>query len=69
MIFEAASGFTSSQIPQAQSLIPGTGQSVVTIRGQDDVTDEVGVTIQTLLGETVVGVFITGQLPDNQGLV
>lgn len=69
VIFETTSGLASSQIPQAQSLIPGTRQSVVTIGGQYYVTDEVRVTIQTLLGETVVGVFITGQLPDNQGLV
>lgn len=69
VIFETASGLASGQIPQAQGLVPGTGQSVVTIGGQNDVTDEVRVTIQTLLGETVVGVFVTGQLPDNQGLV
>lgn len=69
VIFEAASSFTSSQIPQTQGLVPGTGQSVVTIRRQNNIADEMRVAVQTLLGETVVGIFITGQLPDNQGLV
>lgn len=66
---EAASGLAGSQIPQTQSLIPGTGQSVVTVGRQHNVADEVRVSVQTLLGVTVVGILITGQLPDNQSLV
>lgn len=66
---EAASGLAGSQIPQTQSLIPGTGQSVVTVGRQHNVADEVRVSVQTLLGVAVVGILITGQLPDNQSLV
>lgn len=66
---EAASGLAGSQIPQTQSLIPGTGQSVVTVGREHNVADEVRVSVQTLLGVTVVGILIAGQLPDNQSLV
>lgn len=69
VIFETASCFAGSQIPQTQSLIPWTGQSIVTVGWQNYITDEVRVTIQALLGEAIVCIFITGQLPDNQSLV
>lgn len=69
MSLEAASGLAGSQIPQAQSLIPGTGQSVVAVGREHNVADEVRVSVQTLLRVTVVGILIAGQLPDNQSLV
>lgn len=68
VVFEATSGFTSSQIPQAKGLVPGTRQSVVTIGRKDNITDEVGVSVKTFVWESVV-VFIAGQLPDDQSLV
>jgi len=66
---EAASRLAGSQIPEAQSLIPGAGQSVVAVGGEHHVADEVRVAVETLLGITVVGVLIAGQFPHNQGLV
>lgn len=68
MVLEATGGLASGQIPQAQSLVPGSRESVVTIGRQNDVTDEVRVTVQAFLWDTVVGL-ITGQLPYDQCLV
>ena len=68
MILETASCLASSQIPQAQSLVPGPRKSVVAIGRQDDVTDEMRVTVQAFLWDTIVGL-VTGQFPYDQGLV
>ena len=68
MVFETASGLAGAQVPQPQGLVPGAGQGEVSIRGEDDVGDEVAVTVEPLLGHTVV-LLISGQLPDDQGLV
>ena len=54
MIFESPGGTTGSQVPKSQGLVPGTGKSVVAVRGEDDITDEVGMSIKTLLGNTVI---------------
>lgn len=68
MILETTSRLSGGQVPQAQGLVPGSGQGVVAVRGEHDVADEVRVAVQTLLGYAVV-VLVAGQLPDNQGLV
>lgn len=68
MVLETTGGLSGGQVPQTQGLVPGTGQSVVAVRRQNNVADEVAVAVQTLLGDTVVG-FVTGQLPHDQGLV
>lgn len=68
MVFETPSGLSGSKIPQTQSLVPGSRQSVVAVTGQYDVRDEVRVTVQTLLRDSVVG-FVPGQFPYDEGLV
>lgn len=68
MVLETTGGLSGGQVPQTKGLVPGTGQSVVSVRGENDVTDEVAVTVQTLLGDSVVGL-VTGQLPHDQSLV
>lgn len=65
---ESGDTFTVRDLPQSQGLIPGTRKSVSSIWGQLTVLDNVGVTSQGLLGDTVL-VFVSGQLPDDQGLV
>lgn len=68
MIFESPGGTTGSQVPQSQGLVPGAGESVVAIGGEDDIANEVGMSVKTLLWDTVVS-FVTSQLPDYQSLV
>lgn len=68
MVLETACRFSGSQIPKAQCFVPWTGQCVVTVWWQNYVTDEVRVTVQTLLWNTIVG-FVTSQFPYNQCLV
>lgn len=68
MVLETASSFASSQIPQAQCFVPWTRQSVVTIRRQNNVADEVRVTVQSFLWNTVVG-FVASQFPYDQCLI
>lgn len=68
MVFKTTGGLASSQIPQAQGLVPGTRQGEVTVRGQDDVGNEVRVAIKTLQRGSKVGV-VAVQSPDDQGLV
>ena len=68
MVLEAARGLASGQIPQAQSLVPGSGEGVVAVGREDDVADEVRVAVQTFLWDTIVGL-VTGQFPYDQSLV
>ena len=68
MIFKSSGRLSSRQIPQTQSLVPRSRQSKVAIRRQDNIRDEMRVTIQTLLSVAEV-VLLAGQLPDNQSLI
>lgn len=68
MVFESSSRATRRQIPKTQSLVPRTGQRIVTVGREDDVADEVRMAIQTFLRDTVVG-FVARQFPHNQSLV
>jgi hypothetical protein len=54
VVFETASGFASSKIPQAKGLVPGTRESKVTIRGQNNVRNEVTVSLETLLWHSIM---------------
>jgi hypothetical protein len=65
---ESSGGLSGVQVPQSQSLVPRGGKSKLSVRGDDNVGDEVVVTVQNLLGVTVFTVF-TGELPDNDLLV
>lgn len=68
MVFETTSGFACCQIPETQSFVPWSRQSVVAIRWQYNVTDEMWVTVQTFLWNTIVG-FVTCQFPYDQCLI
>lgn len=68
VVFETASCFACAQVPQAKGLVPGSGQSVVSIAGEDHVGDEVRVTVQPLTGDSVVHV-VPRELPDDQSLI
>ena len=68
VIFETAGGLTSSQVPETKSLVPGAGESKVSIGRQNNIGDEMSVSLESLLWNTVVLV-ITSEFPDNEGLV
>ena len=65
---ESSGGLSRVQVPQSQGLVPRGGKSELSVRGDDNVGDEVVVTVQDLLGVTVFTVF-TSELPDNDLLV
>lgn len=68
MIFETTSWLSSAQVPETKSLVPWSRKGKVTIRRQNDIRNEVRVTIQSLNWHSKVG-FITGQLPDDQSTI
>jgi len=68
MVLEPPRGASSSQIPETEGLVPGTGQGVVTVGRENDVADEVGVSVETLLWDTIVGL-VASQFPNDQSLV
>lgn len=68
MVFEAARRFACRQIPQTQCLVPRAGQGVVTVAAQHHVRDEVRVTVEALLGHTILGV-ISRQFPYDESFV
>jgi hypothetical protein len=65
---ELAGGQTRVEVPEAESLVPGRGEGELAVRGDDNVRDKVVVAVEDLLGETKVAV-VTGELPDDDGLV
>uniref|UniRef100_A0A182KI46 Uncharacterized protein n=1 Tax=Anopheles christyi TaxID=43041 RepID=A0A182KI46_9DIPT len=68
MVFETAGRLTSCQIPQSKGFVPRSGQSVVAVGRQHYVRDEVRVSVQTLLRDTVAQ-FIAGQFPHDKRLI
>lgn len=65
---EAASGGAVVQVPEAQSGVPGSGQGELTIGGDDGVLDKVVVSTESAASKAVLKL-LTGQAPDNDGLV
>jgi hypothetical protein len=65
---KATGGFARVQIPQTKSLIPRSGQSKLTIRGNGNFLDKVVVTSKGTTSNTIVLVFAS-QLPDKKSLV
>lgn len=57
-----------AEVPQAEGRVPGSGQSKLTIGGDDHITHKVRVARQGALGGAIVSL-ITGQLPHDQRLV
>lgn len=68
MVLEPPCGTTGCQIPEAESFVPGAGQSVVSVGRENYVAHEMGVSMKPLLGDPVVGV-VPVQFPNNQSLV
>jgi hypothetical protein len=65
---ETAGGLAGGKFPEAEGLVPGGGQSVGTVGGDHTVGDNVRVTVEGAFGVAVRGL-ITGQVPDDEGLV
>jgi len=68
VIFETTCALAGVQIPEAEMLVPGAGQSIVPIRGHDDIGNEVSMTVKTPLGNAVASLFAL-EIPEDQGLV
>lgn len=68
VIFKSSGCLSCSKIPQTEGFVPRSRQCIVSVRREDNVTDEVRVTLESLLGNSIVSV-ISGQLPDDQGVV
>lgn len=65
---EAAGGLAGGELPQAQGLVPGRGQSVGAVGRDHTVGDDVRVSVEGALW-VAVGLVTAGQVPDDQGLV
>lgn len=65
---ETAGGKTSVKVPESESVVPRGGQSELTVGRDNDVGDEVVVSVKDLFRSSVF-TLIPGQLPDNDGLV
>lgn len=50
--YESSGGFTRFEVPQTKGTIPRTGKSELTVRGDNDILNEVGVTLQGTLWTT-----------------
>ena len=60
-------GQAGVEVPESEGLVPRRRKGELAVGGDDDVRDEVVVTVQDLLGEA--DVVVTGELPDDAGLV
>ena len=65
---KAAGGGSSAQVPKTKGLIPGSRESKLSIRGDDNVFNEVIVAVKRLLGESIVDI-IAGQVPYQHSLI
>lgn len=68
VVLKSSGGLSSSKIPKPQGFVPGSRESIVSVRGEDNVTDEMRVSLQSFLGHSIVGV-IPCQLPDDEGVI
>jgi hypothetical protein len=82
---EAAGGSSGGELPEAESLVPGGGESVSTVRGDDlfmfsncsstrycAKTYTVGDDVGVTVKRALwvsVGSLVTGEVPDDEGLV
>lgn len=65
---ESSSGGSGVEVPESKGLVPGRAQGELTVGGDDDIRDEVGVTLEDLLWVTVAAL-VAGELPDDERLV
>lgn len=65
---EAASGGSGVEIPEAESVVPGRREGELTVGRDNDIRDEVVVSVEDFFRGAVPR-FVTSQLPDDDGLV
>ena len=65
---EAARRETSVKVPEAEGVVPRGGERELAVGGDDDVRDEVVVSVEDALGVTVL-VLLASELPDDDRLV
>ena len=65
---EAARRLACAELPQTQCLVPGGGEGVGAIGGDDAVGDDVRVAVQRAL-RVAVGSFVAGEVPDDEAFV
>lgn len=68
VIVETTSGLSGAEIPETQGLVPGTGEGIVAIAGEDNVRDEMRVSVEPLVGDSVAELVLC-EFPHDQGLV
>ena len=65
---EAARRETGVEVPETEGVVPRGGKRELAVGGDDDVRDEVVVSVEDALG-VAVRLLFAGQLPDDDGLV
>lgn len=65
---KAAGGLSTSNLPEAKSAVPGSGERELSVRRDNNIGDEVAVALEGLAG-VGIGVGIPGQRPDHDRLV
>ena len=65
---KTAGGVASIEVPEAEGAVPGSREGELTIRRDDDIFDEVAVSLEGAAGKTVVSL-LAGKLPDDHRLV
>jgi hypothetical protein len=68
VVLEPAGGLAGAQVPQTKVLVPGARESKVSVRGEDNVRDEMAVTMKPLLGNSVISGLVPVELPDERDL-
>jgi hypothetical protein len=68
MVDEAAGAASGADLPQSQSAVPRARQSILSIRRDDNIRNEVVVSAERSAGVAVVS-FLTGQSPHQDGLL
>jgi hypothetical protein len=65
---ESAGGLAGVEVPEAESVIPGSREGELAVGRDNDIRDEVVVAVEDALG-VPIALIIAGQLPDDDGLV
>lgn len=65
---KAASGEAGVEVPEAEGVVPRGRERKLAVGGNDNIGDEVVVSVEDALG-VAVGLLLAGQLPNDDGLV
>jgi len=66
---ESSCGGSKVQIPETEGGVPRSRKGKLTIRREGNVLDKVGVSSEGSTWNTIVGLRLSGQVPDHDGLV